>query len=308
MKLGFVIIMAGFENVVDRQPRYAEIRDMALCVENAGLDSIWLYDHLLYRFPGQSTVGIWECWSVLSALAEATSRVEIGTLVTCNSFRNPAILAKMAVTVDEISAGRLTLGIGAGWNKPEYDAFGIPFDYRYDRFEESLQIIRPLLKEGRVDFEGKYYRALDCEITPRGPRKEGPPLMIGTLRGPRMIRMAAQYGDIWNSAYYDEPTSYVEPLAMLRAACEDVSRDPETLEVTATIALAYPDLGSPPTHTPTYFTGSANPDKLAEAFLEYETLGVSHLMVECTPYGEAGLERVVASMDAYRKATSEEGG
>jgi alkanesulfonate monooxygenase SsuD/methylene tetrahydromethanopterin reductase-like flavin-dependent oxidoreductase (luciferase family) len=104
------------------------------------------------------------------ALAAVTSRAELGTLVACNSFRNPALLAKMAHTVDEISGGRLVLGVGAGWNQPEYEAFGYPFDHRVDRFEEALQIIKPLLTEGRVDFSGEYYQARDCEITPRSPR------------------------------------------------------------------------------------------------------------------------------------------
>src|SRR5207244_12084002 len=118
-------------------------------------------------------------WTRPAALAEATHRVEIGTLVTCNSFRNPAILAKMATTVDEISHGRLILGVGAGWNEPEYQAFGLPHDHRVDRFEEALQIIKPLLRDGQVDFKGRYYQAPDCEIVSRGRRSDGPPLMVG---------------------------------------------------------------------------------------------------------------------------------
>ena len=117
---------------------------------------------------------------MLAALAEATRRVEIGTLVTPTSFRNPAILAKMATAADEVSHGRLILGVGAGWNEPEYRAFGLPFDHRVDRFEEALQIIKPLLRTGHVDFAGRYYEARDCEDAPRGPRPEGPPLMVGS--------------------------------------------------------------------------------------------------------------------------------
>jgi alkanesulfonate monooxygenase SsuD/methylene tetrahydromethanopterin reductase-like flavin-dependent oxidoreductase (luciferase family) len=118
-----------------------------------------LADHLLYRTPGQPTRGIWECWTILAALAEATHRVELGTLVLAMSFRNPAILAKMATALDEVSGGRLVLGVGAGWNEPEYQAFGLPFDHRVDRFEEALQILKPLLREGRVDFDGHYHQA-----------------------------------------------------------------------------------------------------------------------------------------------------
>src|SRR5690242_19737513 len=152
---------------------YDTIRAVAQQAETDGFDSIWLADHLFYRNPGQPTRGIWEGWTMLAALAEATQRVEIGTLVLCNSFRNPAILAKMATTVDEVSHGRLILGIGAGWNEPEYQAFGLPFDHRVDRFAEALQILRPLLREGHVDFMGHYYSARNCDDVPRGPRPGG---------------------------------------------------------------------------------------------------------------------------------------
>src|SRR5438128_5534631 len=132
---------------------------MALRMEAAQLDSIWVYDHLLYRWPGRPADGIWECWTMLSALAAATQRVEIGTLVACTQFRNPALTAKMAATLAEVSGGRLTLGLGAGWHKPEFDAFGFPFDHRVSRFDEAIGIITPLLREGRVDFAGTYYTA-----------------------------------------------------------------------------------------------------------------------------------------------------
>ncbi len=183
MNLGVVIMLADSPEL-GRPRRYSEIRAMAQQVEAAGFDSIWMYDHLLYRQDGQGTEGIWECWSMLSALAEATLRLELGTLVVCNSFRNPALLAKMAVTVDEISGGRLILGIGAGWNEPEYRAFGYPYDHRVDRLEEALQIIRPLLKDGRVDFQGKYYRAEACEIAPPGPRSRQQPAPAGSRQHP----------------------------------------------------------------------------------------------------------------------------
>ena len=240
MKIGAVIMLVELRDL-KRALTFSEIQATALQCEELGLDSIWIYDHLLYRNKKTGTTGIWEGWSMLAALAACTKKVELGPLVACNSFRNPALLAKMAHTVDEISGGRLVLGVGAGWNQPEYDAFGIPFDHRVDRFEEALQIIRPLLKDGHVDFAGKYYTARDCEITPRSPRPGGLPLMIGASR-PRMLRLTAQYADLYNVCYMSIPRSTVAPLRALRKACKEVGRDPASLPYTFLISLAYPDL------------------------------------------------------------------
>ena len=148
MKIGLLVFTAN-DRETNRKRPYETIRAIARQAETDGFDSIWLADHLLYRTPGEPTRGIWECWTRLSALAEATERVEIGTLVLCNAFRHPALLAKMATAADEVSNGRLILGVGAGWNEPEYQAFGLPFDHRVARFEEALQILGPLLREGR---------------------------------------------------------------------------------------------------------------------------------------------------------------
>ena len=139
---------------------------------------------------------------MLAAVAAATSRIELGPLVACTAFHNPAVLAKRADTIDEISGGRFILGLGAGWNETEFRAFGIPFDHRIDRFEEAFTIIRGLLRDGAIDFDGRYYQARDCELLPRGPRPGGPPLMIGS-NGERMLRITAPHVDAWNSWYAD---------------------------------------------------------------------------------------------------------
>src|ERR1043165_3879953 len=154
MRVG-VVMPIGEDDATGSTPSYTTIRAFAQRAEASGFDSIWVYDHLLFRFPEQPTGGIWECWTLLAALAEATERVDLGTIVLCVSFRNPAVLAKMADTLEEISGGRLILGLGAGWHQPEFDAFGIPFDHKAGRFEEALKIIVPLLKEGKVDFTGE---------------------------------------------------------------------------------------------------------------------------------------------------------
>jgi probable F420-dependent oxidoreductase len=295
MKVGAVILLA--EDAGRRAPRYAEIRERALQAEQAGFDSIWLYDHLIYRLPRMGQRGIWECWTMLAALAEATTRVEIGTLVVCTAFRNPAILAKMATTLDEVSGGRFILGLGAGWNKAEFEAFGLPFDHRGDRFEEALRIVVPLVREGSVDFHGAYHQAARCEIRPRGPRTAGPPLLIGA-KGPRMLRLTAQHADSWNTAYLSYADDLIEPRAALWAACAEVGRDPATLGVTATVSVAYPDLGRPQGFMDKYVTGSAK--EVAAALRGYEEIGAAQVMCHVAPNTAAALDRLAEALAIYR--------
>jgi alkanesulfonate monooxygenase SsuD/methylene tetrahydromethanopterin reductase-like flavin-dependent oxidoreductase (luciferase family) len=304
MKFGMVIYLAENEAYNGEAPRYHQIREMAQYAEANNFNSIWLYDHLLYRHLKEGTTGIWECWTTLSALTEATEQIELGTLVLCNQFRNPAILAKMAITLDEVSGGRLILGIGAGWNKPEFEAFGIPFDHKVDRFEEAIQIIKPLLETGKVDFEGTYYKAKDCEITPWGPRKPGPLLMIGALK-PRMMRLTAQHADIWNTGYLGSPKTLEEPLSKLKASCERYGRDLATIQITGMVALVYPDLlhEGEDAYFKEYLTGS--PEELAEAFREYQSMGVSHLMFHIKPYTKEVVDILVAGINKYRKSQTD---
>ena len=156
-------------------------REITQTAEELGFDSVWLMDHL-FQIPvvAAETDPLPECWSALAALAACTTPVELGHLVLGLGFRNPALLAKIADTVDEISGGRLILGVGAGYHELEYRAFGFPYDHRYSRFEEALHIVHGLLRNGEIEFVGKYSQARDCVLRPRGPRPEGPPIMIGT--------------------------------------------------------------------------------------------------------------------------------
>ena len=187
---------------VEREVRWPELLDLVRAIEDLGFDSIWLGEHLLYRWPDRDPRGPWEAWTLMGAIAALTSRVEFGPLVACTNFHNPALLAKQASTIDEISGGRLVLGLGAGWNEVEFRAFGFPFDHRIDRFEEAFTIIRTLLHEGAIDFEGRFYQARDCELLPRSARPGGPPLMIGS-KGPRMLAISLPHVDSWNVWYSD---------------------------------------------------------------------------------------------------------
>jgi probable F420-dependent oxidoreductase len=298
VKVGLMLYLVNDRETGSKRP-YQAIRELAQQAEADGFDSIWLADHLMYRSPGEPATGIWECWSMLAALAEATHRVELGTLVLCNSFRNPAILAKMATAVDEVSGGRLILGVGAGWNEPEYQAFGLPFDHRASRFEEAIQVLAPLLRDGHVDFAGRYYRARNCEDLPRGPREKGPPLMFGA-EGPRMIRLAARYADSWNTGYMGQPETMAGPLAAIDAACREVGRDPATMGVTALIALWFPDLQQeqPRFVDDKYLTGT--PGELAAAMRGYAELGVQHIMFQYAPYTSEARRRLSEVAEALR--------
>ncbi len=272
MKIGFILPL-GEDTDLGRPPSWREIRSLALQAEAGGFDSVWTYDHLLYRFPDHGTMGVQECWSVLSALSEATEQVELGTLVMPASWRNPALLAKMAVTVDGISGGRLILGVGTGYHRPEFDAFGYPYDHRVDRFEEALQVIGPLLRDGKVDFTGTYVSAPDCELRP-APERQIPLLVAG--RGPRMLRLTATHADLWNMAWFGEASALAESRAELEAACIEVGRDPGTLGVTAGVHVALPEALDDEPNPARVLTGS--PEQIAAGLRGYREAGVAHVI------------------------------
>jgi len=236
---------------------------------------------------------------MLSALAEATERIELGTITLCASFRNPAIVAKMAVTVDEVSRGRFILGLGAGWNEPEYRAFGLPFDRRVDRFEEALQIIVPLLREGRVTFKGRYYSVEDCELAPRGPRRPGPPLLIGAT-GPRMVRIAARYADLWNEAeYLVRPEQFAAKRAMFEAVRSEPGARGAGVGVSTMLKVGWKDLGELPAFFgDDYVTGSSQ--EVAEVLDAWERSGVEHVICQYHPNTSATLERLIDALQTYR--------
>ena len=227
---------------VEREVRWPELLDMARRAEDIGLDSLWVGDHLLYRYADGTPRGPWEAWSLLAALAAVTTRVRLGPLVACTAFHNPAIMAKQADTLDEISGGRFVLGLGAGWNETEFRAFGIPFADRVSRFQEAFTIITALLRDGGIDFDGRFHSARDCELVPRGPTLGGPPILLGS-NGPRMLAGTASRIDAWNTWYADTGNvpSGVAPLReRVDQAARSVGRDPADIERTAAVLVRFP--------------------------------------------------------------------
>jgi alkanesulfonate monooxygenase SsuD/methylene tetrahydromethanopterin reductase-like flavin-dependent oxidoreductase (luciferase family) len=285
-------------------PRWSDLLALAKQAEAVGLDSLWVVDHAwtidseFYEgigrpvppeFANESAAGYWDGWTVLTAFAGATSRIELGTLVACTGYRNPALLAKMADTLDEISDGRLILGLGAGDSLFEHRAMGYPADHLVSRFEEALTIIRGLLRDGRLDFTGAYYRIEDFELQPRGPRPDGPPILIGTLGNrPRMLRLTAQHADIWNGwVVFDRSHPDVVPAMRERidAACRLHGRDPDTLTRSLTIQVALPGEHFPATQP---LTGSA--EDLAASLRALAAEGIDHVQIFLAPTTPATVE------------------
>jgi alkanesulfonate monooxygenase SsuD/methylene tetrahydromethanopterin reductase-like flavin-dependent oxidoreductase (luciferase family) len=285
---------------IERPVRWPELRDMGLAIEDLGFDSIWVGDHLLYETP-DGPIGPWEAWSLLAALAAITERVQLGPLVAATSFHNPAMLAKKATTIDEISGGRLILGLGAGWNEVEYRAYGFPFDHRAGRFEEAFTIIRTLLREGAIDFEGTYYTVRDCQLVPRS-RPEGPPIMIGSM-GPRVLAATLPYVDLWNTwhAWFgNNPGGFVELNAEIDEAALRVGRDPAEIGRTAALYWQFEGgggrrQGNTARHMAEPQAGS--PEELTEALRTYAAAGVDHVQLVLDPITIGSIRLAGAALD-----------
>jgi alkanesulfonate monooxygenase SsuD/methylene tetrahydromethanopterin reductase-like flavin-dependent oxidoreductase (luciferase family) len=270
-------------------PRWAEIRELAIRAEAIGFDTVWIADELLWRQADGSIHGWWESVAMTGAVAAATSRVKVGTWILSALHRNPAITAKVVETLDEISGGRFVFGLGSGHAGKQAHAFGLPEDHVYGRFEEAVQIIVPLLRQGRADFEGTFHAARDLEQRPIGPRPGRIPIMIGA-KGPKMLRLAALHADIW-SWYVEERSDLQEfgpRLAAFEAACLAVGRDPATVGRSAGIVVE-----------PTSFTGSAevigtpvrgSAEEIADGFRAFRDGGFTQLEIMLWPPTLAALE------------------
>ena len=274
MKIGVIVQQA--ETALDgRTPRFSDIKELAVAAEAVGFDSFWLPDHFVYRPHEPEQLGVWEAFTFLSALASATSRIMLGSLVASSLFRPPTLLAKMADSLDEIADGRFILGLGAGNWEAEHTMFGYPFDHRVGRFEEAIQIIAPLLREGQVDFHGQYYHATECVLRPRGPSPSGPPIWVGT-RGDRMLRIAAKHADAYNAIWPNTPAQVQAQRERLLAACQEVGRDPATFDLTVGTHVHLPEHGQPIADDRAI---SGTYEEIATQLQAFANLGVRHATI-----------------------------
>ena len=294
---------------VERRVGWPELIAIAQTAEAVGFDSIWLGDHLLYDLPGGETRGPWEVWTSLAALAVATERVELGPLVASTAFHAPAMLAKQAATVDAISGGRLIVGLGAGWNEREYRAFGFPFDRRVARFEEAFTIVRTLLRDGRIDYQGEFHHVVDCVLDPPPVRPGGPPLLLGSI-GPRMLRAALPYVDAWNvwwSDYGNTPEGFATVRARVEESAASAGRPLGAVEATAAVFVqlhgaagrvmgGYGDHAAPITPV----TGS--PAAIATHLAAMAEAGATHVQLVVDPITVESVEALAPVLNALDSA------
>jgi alkanesulfonate monooxygenase SsuD/methylene tetrahydromethanopterin reductase-like flavin-dependent oxidoreductase (luciferase family) len=280
---------------VERSVPWPEYLNMALRAEEAGYDSVWVGDHLVYDLPDGTTRGPYEAWTTLAAIAAVTTRVEIGPLVASTSFHAPAMLAKQAATVDAISQGRLILGLGAGWNRREYDAFGFPYDRRVSRFEEALAIIAPLLRTGRATHHGHFYDVDDCVLDPRPVRDGGPPIMVGS-NAPRMLSIALPVVDSWNvwwSTYENSISRFVQIKAEVDAAMPEGRH----VEATAAVLVTLPG-GKGRLMGESYDARvtAVTPDGLADHVRGLADAGATHLQLVLDPITAETIDTIGAAL------------
>lgn len=273
-------------------PRFADLVAMATAARDAGFEVIWFGDHFTMG-DGQDMSGAWEAWTTMAAVAAKVPGVHIGPLVSAAGFRNPGVIAKMTEAMDEISEGRFILGLGAGWNETEYRQFGFPYDHRASRLEEALQIIHPLMREGRASFEGRFFQANDAVNLPRGPRPTGAPILLGT-NGDRLLKSVARYADAWNSDWESDPEKMRILIARVDAACRDEGRDPESLIKTGSARFA---MDATTAQRPDLISGT--PEEMVGRMAALRDLGLRHLVCGLEPRTAAMIEAFGGVIDAY---------
>ena len=277
---------------VERHVAWPEYLAMARAAEAVGFDSVWVGDHLLYRGDGREARGPWDAWSLLAAIAATTEHVRLGSLVACTAFAPPGLLARKAAAVQEISGGRLVLGLGAGWNETEFRAFGIPFDHRASRFAESFEVIRRLLAGEQVTYEGRFERLRDAVLLP-GPAVP-PPLMIGST-GERVLRVALAHADAWN-AWYDlygnTPEGFAKENTRVTHLVREAGRQPSDVLRSATVFVTLEHGGRDRPHTQDVRPLTGSPRTIAAGLVDLAAAGVEEAILVVSPIGERSIREL----------------
>jgi alkanesulfonate monooxygenase SsuD/methylene tetrahydromethanopterin reductase-like flavin-dependent oxidoreductase (luciferase family) len=292
-----IVLATGDTGAARTTARWKEIRDIALLAEAIGFDTVWVPDELLWRSAPGKERGFWDGVAMAGAIAAVTSRVRVGTWVMSALHRNPGIIAKAVETLDEISGGRFVFGLGAGHEWPgQARAFGLPEDHIYQRFEEALEIIVPLLRGGHADFEGTWHAARDLDQRPVGPRPDAIPIMLAG-HGPKGLRHAARLADIW-SCYAEERSDLdeLEPrVTALEGACAEVGRDPATIGRSAGIEVAPLARAGGPEAEGGAIVGPAM--DIVDKFRAFHAAGYTQLEVMLEPQTTAGLDALAPVLE-----------
>jgi alkanesulfonate monooxygenase SsuD/methylene tetrahydromethanopterin reductase-like flavin-dependent oxidoreductase (luciferase family) len=294
MSLG-LMLPVGEESHFGPTPRFTDMVEMAQAAKDVGFEAIWLADHFSFTGEDDKVRGVWEAWTMMAAVAASVPGIQFGTLVACTGFRNPGVIAKMTEAMDEITGGRFILGLGAGWHEPEYRQFGMPFDYRVSRFEDAIRIIHPLLRDGRADYQGKFFQANDAVNAPRGPRETGAPILVGSS-GDRMLGLIAEYADAWNTVWHSDPAKVAALMPKVDAALDAAGRPRESLIRTAGGNFAMEGYMG---RRPNPVEGDAS--AMAERLAGFRELGLSHYICgldPCTPATITAFGDVIAALDA----------
>lgn len=278
---------------VERVVRWPEYGRMAQAAEQVGFDQIWVGDHLLYRGGRGGERGPWEAFTLLSALAAVTERVVLGPLVACAGFHPPGLIAKMASTVDDVSGGRFVLGLGAGWNRTEFDAFGIPFDRRVDRFDEAWTIIRELTSGGRSTLDGTHWRTGDAVLHPPRAAPGAMPLMVGS-NGARVLRITLPHAHAWNTWFTEtgnSPDGVARLAADMSRIATEVGRDPSTVVRSVCVLVRLGDGGERP-HDDACPAVTGSPAAIAARLREFADAGADEIILVADPITETSIREL----------------
>jgi F420-dependent oxidoreductase-like protein len=288
------------------EAKWARAVEIALLAEELGYDSLWLYDHF-HNVPKPAHEAVFECWMTAAAISQRTSRIRIGQMVGCNSYRNPALLAKMTSTFDVISGGRLDWGIGAGWYQNEYEAYGYEFPaakVRIGMLREAVEIVRSMWSEEETSYDGRYYKLHRANCDPKPLQQPHPPILIGGGGEQLTLRVVARLAD--RSNFGGKPEEFAHKTDVLKQHCKDVGRDYDEIEKTWSPEVfvretekEIADAGSRSFWAEPFESWAAGnlvgtPEQVAEKIRTYMDLGVTSFMPWCSDYPEDQTMRVFA--------------